>query len=48
MAVIFRDLGDRTSVNDFASVDKEKHDGGSILAHKAFWNFYGEVRLAQQ
>lgn len=28
---------------DLPSVDREK-DGGALLAHKAFWNFNGEIR----
>jgi len=28
---------------DLPSVDREK-DAGALLAHKAFWNFEGEVR----
>jgi hypothetical protein len=29
---------------DLPSVDKEK-DGGSLKAHKAFWNFDGPMRM---
>ncbi|SKB40725.1 cyclase family protein [Maribacter arcticus] len=39
-----RDLGVEHLLIDLPSVDKEKDDG-QLLAHKAFWNFYGEVRL---
>ncbi|WP_281542200.1 cyclase family protein [Maribacter aestuarii] len=30
---------------DLPSVDKEK-DGGTLLAHKAFWNYNGEQRIS--
>lgn len=39
-----RDLGVDHLLIDLPSVDKEKDDG-QLLAHKAFWNFNGEVRL---
>lgn len=40
-----RDLGVEHLLIDLPSVDKEK-DNGELLAHKAFWNFNGEVRLS--
>ena len=42
--VYIRDLGVDHLLIDLPSVDKEK-DGGRLLAHKAFWNFNGVVRL---
>ena len=39
-----RDLGVEHLLIDLPSVDKEKDDG-ALLAHKAFWNFNGKVRL---
>ncbi|WP_419213693.1 cyclase family protein [Maribacter sp. X9] len=39
-----RDLGVEHLLIDLPSVDKEK-DNGELLAHKAFWNFHGAVRL---
>jgi len=39
-----RDRGVEHLLIDLPSVDKEK-DEGKLLAHKAFWNFDGEVRL---
>jgi len=39
-----RDLGVEHLLIDLPSVDKEKDDG-QLLAHKAFWNVNGEVRL---
>jgi len=39
-----RDLGVEHLLIDLPSVDKEKDDG-QLLAHKAFWNFNGVVRL---
>ncbi|APQ17747.1 cyclase family protein [Maribacter hydrothermalis] len=44
-AMIFvREVGVEHLLIDLPSVDKEK-DNGALLAHKAFWNFNGEVRL---
>ncbi|TLP74514.1 cyclase family protein [Maribacter sp. ACAM166] len=40
-----RNLGIEHLLIDLPSVDKEK-DNGELLAHKAFWNFSGEVRLS--
>jgi len=40
-----RDLGVEHLLIDLPSVDKEKDDG-KLLAHKAFWNFNGEIRLS--
>jgi len=37
-------LGIEHLLIDLPSVDKEKDDG-ALLAHKAFWNFNGELRL---
>ncbi|MEP2237743.1 MAG: cyclase family protein [Maribacter sp.] len=42
--VFIRELGVEHLLIDLPSVDKEK-DNGKLLAHKAFWNFNGEVRL---
>ncbi|WP_036151736.1 cyclase family protein [Maribacter forsetii] len=42
--VLLKDLGVEHLLIDLPSVDKEKDDG-KLLAHKAFWNFNGEVRL---
>ncbi len=42
--VFLRELGVEHLLIDLPSVDKEK-DNGALLAHKAFWNFNGEVRL---
>lgn len=42
--VYIRDLGVEHVLIDLPSVDKEKDDG-ALLAHKAFWNFNGQVRL---
>ena len=39
-----RDLGVEHLLIDLPSVDKEKDDG-QLLAHKAFWDFHGAVRL---
>ena len=39
-----RDLGVEHLLIDLPSVDKEK-DNGELLAHKAFWNFHGDIRL---
>lgn len=40
-----RDLGVQHLLIDLPSVDKEK-DNGALLAHKAFWNFNGDIRLS--
>ncbi|MDF4201923.1 cyclase family protein [Maribacter sp. SA7] len=42
--VFIRELGVEHLLIDLPSVDKER-DNGELLAHKAFWNFNGEVRL---
>ncbi|MGO4918472.1 cyclase family protein [Maribacter spongiicola] len=42
--VFIRELGVEHLLIDLPSVDKEKDDG-KLLAHKAFWNFNGDVRL---
>lgn len=42
--VFIRERGVQHLLIDLPSVDKE-HDGGKLLAHKAFWNFYGQRRL---
>ena len=39
-----REVGVEHLLIDLPSVDKEKDDG-KLLAHKAFWNFNGDVRL---
>lgn len=39
-----KELGVEHLLVDLPSVDKEKDDG-KLLAHKAFWNFNGDVRL---
>ncbi|WP_423997483.1 cyclase family protein [Maribacter sp. IgM3_T14_3] len=44
-AMLFiRELGVEHLLIDLPSVDKEKDDG-KLLAHKAFWNFNGDVRF---
>jgi kynurenine formamidase len=43
-AHFIRELGIEHLLVDLPSVDKEK-DNGHLLAHKAFWNFNGEIRL---
>ncbi len=43
-AIYLRELGVKHLLIDLPSVDKEK-DGGALLAHKAFWNFNGKLRL---
>ncbi|WP_299325383.1 cyclase family protein [uncultured Maribacter sp.] len=44
-AMLFiRELGVEHLLIDLPSVDKEKDDG-KLLAHKAFWNINGDVRL---
>ncbi|MDY0780289.1 cyclase family protein [Tenacibaculum sp. IB213877] len=43
-AVFLREKGIKHLLIDLPSVDKEK-DNGQLLAHKAFWNLEGELRL---
>ncbi|MEN3323267.1 cyclase family protein [Mariniflexile soesokkakense] len=44
-AVVFiRDKGIKHLLIDLPSIDRE-HDGGKLLAHKAFWDFNGKQRL---
>ncbi len=43
-AIFLRDSGVKHLLIDLPSVDKEKDDG-ALLAHKAFWNFSGELRM---
>lgn len=43
-AHFIRELGIEHLLVDLPSIDKEK-DNGQLLAHKAFWNFNGEIRL---
>ena len=43
-ALFLRDSGVKHLLIDLPSVDKEK-DKGELLAHKAFWNFSGELRM---
>lgn len=43
-AIFLRDSGVKHLLIDLPSVDKEK-DKGELLAHKAFWNFSGELRM---
>jgi len=42
-AVSLKENGISHLLIDLPSVDKEK-DGGALLAHKAFWNFNGDIR----
>lgn len=42
--VFIREKGVQHLLIDLPSVDRE-HDGGKLLAHKAFWNFDGERRM---
>ncbi|MDO6471483.1 cyclase family protein [Maribacter sp. 1_MG-2023] len=42
--VFIRELGVEHLLIDLPSVDREKDDG-KLLAHKAFWNFNGDIRL---
>ena len=42
--VFIREKNIKHLLIDLPSVDRE-HDGGKLLAHKAFWNFDGERRL---
>ncbi|GLB47916.1 cyclase family protein [Neptunitalea lumnitzerae] len=43
-ALFLRTIGVKHLLIDLPSVDKEK-DNGALLAHKAFWNYYGQLRL---
>ncbi|WP_299057889.1 cyclase family protein [uncultured Polaribacter sp.] len=43
-AVYLREKGIKHLLIDVPSVDKEK-DGGKLLAHNAFWNTAGKIRL---
>jgi kynurenine formamidase len=43
-AIYLRNKGVKHLLVDMPSVDKEK-DGGDLLAHKAFWDVDGEVRM---
>ena len=43
-AVFLREKGIKHLLIDLPSVDKEK-DGGELLAHNAFWNTDGEIRM---
>lgn len=43
-AIFLREIGVTHLVIDLPSVDKEKDDG-ALLAHKAFWDFYGTLRM---
>ncbi|TXD53278.1 MULTISPECIES: cyclase family protein [unclassified Polaribacter] len=43
-AVYLREKGIKHLLIDVPSVDKEK-DGGKLLAHNAFWNTAGELRM---
>tara|TARA_B110000967_G_scaffold209091_1_gene263711 strand:+ start:3108 stop:3878 length:771 start_codon:yes stop_codon:yes gene_type:complete len=43
-AVYLREKGVKHLLIDTPSVDKEKDDG-ALLAHKAFWNIGGEIRM---
>lgn len=43
-AISIRESGIKHLLIDLPSVDKEKDDG-KLLAHKAFWNYNGELRL---
>lgn len=42
--VFLRELGVQHVLIDLPSVDRE-HDGGKLLAHKAFWDYDGERRM---
>jgi len=44
-AIYIREIGILHLLIDTPSVDKEKDDG-KLLAHKAFWNYPSELRLA--
>lgn len=43
-AVFLKEKGIKHLLIDLPSVDKEK-DGGELLAHNAFWNTHGEIRM---
>ena len=43
-AIYLRQKGIKHLLVDLPSVDKEK-DGGELLAHNAFWNTAGEIRM---
>ena len=43
-AVYLKEKGIKHLLIDLPSVDKEK-DGGKLLAHNAFWNTSGDVRM---
>ncbi|GLB52545.1 arylformamidase [Neptunitalea chrysea] len=43
-ALFLKEIGIKHLLIDLPSVDKEK-DNGALLAHKAFWNYHGELRL---
>lgn len=43
-AIFLRESGIKHLLVDLPSVDKEK-DKGALHAHKAFWNFSGELRM---
>ena len=43
-AIYLREKGIKHLLIDLPSVDKEK-DGGKLLAHNAFWNTAGEIRM---
>ncbi|MCW1953976.1 MAG: cyclase family protein [Flavobacteriia bacterium] len=43
-AIFIRELGVQHLVVDLPSIDKEE-DGGALLAHKAFWNVGGVLRI---
>lgn len=43
-AIYLREKGIKHLLVDLPSVDKEK-DGGELLAHNAFWNTSGEIRM---
>ncbi len=43
-AIYLREKGIKHLLIDLPSVDKEK-DGGRLLAHNAFWNTAGEIRM---
>ena len=43
-AIYLRNKGVKHLLVDMPSVDKEK-DNGELLAHKAFWDVDGEVRM---
>jgi kynurenine formamidase len=43
-AIYLREKGIKHLLVDLPSVDKEK-DGGELVAHNAFWNTSGEIRM---